>query len=111
DRIVRRGRNSGVGMTMISQRPQVVNKDTLSQVEVLICHRLLHKLDRKNVKEAWVEGHDEGGHAEEFMGSLASLERGTAWVWSPSWLNVFVRVHMRERETFDSSATPKIGEK
>lgn len=58
DRIVRRGRNGGIGVTMISQRPQVLNKDTLSQIETLVCHRLLHKLDRKAVKEGWIEGHD-----------------------------------------------------
>ena len=111
DRLVRRGRSSGIGLTMISQRPQVINKDTLSQVEVLVCMRLLHKLDRKAVKEGWVEGHDTEGKAEEFMGSLASLDRGTAWVWSPSWLNVFKLCDIRVRETFDSSYTPKAGEK
>lgn len=111
DRLVRRGRNSGIGLTMISQRPQVLNKDTLSQCETLICHRLLHKLDRKAVKEGWVEGHDTGGKATELMDSLASLGRGDAWVWSPYWLDLFKRVHIRERETFDSSFTPKAGER
>lgn len=111
DRLVRRGRSSGIGMTMISQRPQVLNKDTLSQIETLICHRLLHKLDRKNVREAWVDGHDTMGLAQEFMDGLAALKKGDAWIWSPEWLNIFERVHMRERETFDSSFTPKPGQK
>jgi len=111
DRLVRRDRNCGLGVVLISQRPQVVNKDTLSQIETLICHRLLHKLDRKSVKEAWVEGHDIKGKAEEFFGALASLGRGDTWVWSPEWLDIFKRVHVRERETFDSSATPKAGER
>jgi uncharacterized protein len=30
-------------------------------------------------------------------------------VWSPGWLDVFQRVQIRRKETFDSSATPKIG--
>lgn len=111
DRIVRRGRNGGIGVTMISQRPQVLNKDTLSQIETLVCHRLLHKLDRKAVKEGWIEGHDVEGRGQEFMDSLASLGKGDTWVWSPEWLDIFKRVHIRERETFDSSRTPKAGEK
>jgi hypothetical protein len=111
DRLVRRGRSSGIGLTMISQRPQVLNKDTLSQCEILVCHRLLHKLDRKAVKEGWVEGHDLEGKVEEFMASLASLGRGEAWFWSPSWLDIFCKVQVRPRETFDSSFTPKTGEK
>jgi uncharacterized protein len=111
DRLVRRDRNCGLGVVLISQRPQVINKDTLSQIETLICHRLLHKLDRKSVKEAWVEGHDIKGKADEFFGALASLGKGDTWVWSPEWLDIFKRVHIRERETFDSSATPKAGER
>lgn len=108
DRLVRRGRASGIGITMISQRAQVVNKDVLSQIETLVCHRVLHKLDRKAL-EAWIEAHDIHGRRDEFMASLAALGRGDAWVWSPEWLDLFERVHFRARETFDSSATPKAG--
>lgn len=109
DRLVRRGRSSGIGVTLISQRAQVINKDVLSQMETLIAMRMLHKLDREALK-AWIEAHDTEGRQEEFMASLASLGRGDAWVWSPEWLGVFQRTHIRERQTFDSSATPKAGE-
>ncbi|HLG94702.1 MAG TPA: helicase HerA-like domain-containing protein [Bryobacteraceae bacterium] len=108
DRIVRRGRTSGIGVTLITQRPQVINKDVLTQVEVLVGMRVLHKLDRKAL-EAWIEAHDTEGRREDFLESLASLGLGEAWVWSPSWLNVFERVRIRARETYDSSATPKAG--
>ena len=111
DRLVRRGRIAGVGVTMISQRPQVINKDTLSQIGILICMRLMHKLDRKSVKESWVEGHDVLGKTEEFMDSLASLDRGEAWIWGTTYLDIFRRVSIRHRETFDSSFTPKAGDR
>lgn len=111
NRMVRRDRNLGLGVTLISQRPQSVNKEPLSQVETLICHRLLHKLDRKAVKESWVEGHDTAGIGEKFLESLASLGKGDVWIWSPYWLDIFKRVHIRHRQTFDSSATPKTGER
>lgn len=108
DRLVRRGRTSGIGVTLISQRAQVINKDVLSQCEVLVGMRVLHRLDRKAL-EAWIEAHDTEGKGLEFINSLASLGLGDAWIWSPSWLNVFQRVHIRARETYDSSATPKAG--
>lgn len=110
DRIGRRGRVSGMGLTLISQRPAVVNKDLLSQAEVLICHRTIGPQDR-NALESWIEAHDAHGQAKEFMSTLATLNRGEAWVWSPGWLNLFRRVQMRQRKTFDSSATPKAGGK
>ncbi len=108
DRLVRRGRSSGIGVTLISQRAQVINKDVLSQMETLIAMRVLHKLDRKAL-EAWIEAHDTEGRREEFLGSLASLGKGDAWIWSPSWLSIFRRIHVRERTTFDSSSTPETG--
>ena len=110
DRLVRRGRSSGIGVTLISQRAAVVNKDVLTQIEVLICLRTISPQDRKAL-EAWVEAHDAHDQKGEFMASLASLAIGEAWVWSPGWLDLFKRVQIRERKTFDSSATPKVGEK
>ena len=110
DRIVRRGRASGLGVTLISQRAAVVNKDVLTQIEMLICLRTISPQDRKAL-EAWIEAHDAYDQRKEFMGSLASLEIGTAWIWSPGWLDIFKKVKIRQRKTFDSSATPKIGDK
>ncbi len=110
DRLVRRGRSSGIGVTLISQRAAVINKDVLTQIEVLICLRTISPQDRKAL-EAWVEAHDAHDQKGEFMASLASLAIGEAWIWSPGWLDLFKRVQIRERKTFDSSATPKIGEK
>ena len=41
-----------------------------------------------------------------FLKSLASLDRGEAWFWSPGWLGLFERISVSKRSTFDSSATP-----
>ncbi len=37
------------------------------------------------------------------------LPVGTAWIWSPSWLQILQQVKIRARRTFDSSATPRPG--
>lgn len=108
--LVRRGRARGIGVTMITQRPAVLNKDVLTQIEVLVAMRLVSPQDRKAVDE-WIKVHGEEGQREELMESLPSLPIGTAWFWSPGWLDMFRRVKVRERETFDSSKTPKVGEK
>jgi hypothetical protein len=106
--IVRRGRARGIGVTMISQRPQVLNKDVLTQADVLCAMRLSHPRDIAAVKE-WVDVHADPVEAKAMVDSLPSLPTGEAWFWAPQ-LELFKRVKIRERNTFDSSATPKPGE-
>lgn len=105
----RRGRNRGFGVTVITQRPATINKDVLTQAELLITLQITGPQDRRAVLE-WVEAHDDDNHREEFLKSLAGLKRGQAWIWSPSWLNVFKLVSIRQRETYNSSATPTAGQ-
>jgi hypothetical protein len=107
--IVRRGRKRGIGCTLITQRPAVLNKNVLTQCEVLVALRLVHPADIGAIKE-WVNVHAEPAQAKEMIDSLPSLPVGTAWFWSPGWGDIFQRVKVRKRTTFDSSATPKPGE-
>lgn len=108
--IARQGRSSGLGIGLIDQRGASVNKDVLSMVEVLICHRTTSPQDRKALR-AWIEQHDADDRGAQFLADLATLPRGTAWVWSPGLLDVFKKVAVRQRRTFDSSRTPKAGER
>jgi hypothetical protein len=110
DDLVRRGRARGIGVTMITQRPAVLNKDVLTQIEVLIALRMTAPQDQAAI-DTWVRSHGTPEQREELMRSLPSLPIGDAWLWSPGWLDRFVRIHVRQRETFDSSATPKVGER
>ncbi len=105
--LVRRGRARGLGVTLITQRPAVLNKNVLTQVEVLITLRIIAPQDHSAIDD-WVRQHDAYGQRDELMASLASLPVGTAWFWSPGWLDLFQRVEIRQRETFDSSATPSV---
>jgi hypothetical protein len=108
--IVLQGRRRGLGMTIISPRPAVVNTNLRSACEVIIAMQIVAPHDRKAIQE-WVDLHgDDADRAKEMMESLSSLKRGEAWVWSPSWLEIFQRVKFRVRETFDSSATPTVGQ-
>lgn len=108
DDIVRRGRIRGLGVTLISQRPAVVNKDVLSQVECLIVLGLTGTHDIEAI-DHWIRLHADEDDARKVKDSLPSLPTGTAWVWSPEWLNILQKVNIRMRRTFDSSATPRAG--
>jgi len=108
DDVVRRGRAHGLGCTLISQRPAVLNKDVLGQAEVLVTMRMTSPRDVGAIDE-WVRLHADDDEARAVKASLPSLTTGTAWVWSPGWLEVLQRVAVRRRRTFDSSATPKPG--
>jgi len=110
DDIVRRGRAHGIGVTLITQRPAVINKDVLSQAEVLVALGMTGPRDVAAIDE-WVRLHADEDDARQVKASLASLPVGTAWVWSPGWLGILRQVHVRRRRTFDSSATPKPGQK
>ncbi len=108
--LVRRGRARGIGVTLVTQRSAVLNKDVLTQAEVLVALRTTHPRDREAIEE-WAKAHGTTEQLEELRDTLAGLPVGEAWFWSPGWLDVFKRVRIRERQTFDSSATPKVGEK
>lgn len=109
DDIVRRGRIRGLGVTLISQRPAVINKDVLSQVEVLIALQMTSKRDVAAIDE-WVSLNATEDEAKIVKSSLASLPTGTGWVWSPALLGILEKTAIRPRRTFDSSATPKPGQ-
>ncbi len=107
--IVRRGRARGLGVSLVTQRAAVLNKDVLTQVEVLVALRTIAPQDREAI-DAWIRVHGMPEQRNVLMTSLPSLPIGTAWIWSPGWLDLFKQIQVRARETFDSSATPKVGE-
>ena len=108
--IARRGRVKGLGAAFISQRPASVAKDVLSQCSTLVACRLIGSHDRAAI-DAWVEAHGTREQRNELMSTIAGLATGEAWFWSPSWLDLFLRVQVDRSATFDSMVTPKAGTK
>lgn len=105
----RRARQRGLGLVLATQRPASLNKHALTQSELLVVHQVTGPQDRDAVDE-WVKAHGSKEQREEFLSTVAKLDRGEAWVWSPSWLRVFERIRIRKARTFDSSKTPEPGD-
>jgi len=103
ENIVRRGRSRGLGMTLITQRSAAVAKMVLTQVETLFAMRTTGPQDIAAI-EAWIKYHQAD---KDILSTLAGLEDGEAWVWSPHYLKTMSRHQIRRRHTFDSGASPK----
>lgn len=106
--IVRLGRNYGIGSTLITQRPQSVNKDVLNQVEALFLLQVNGAHERKAI-EQWVV--EKGVDVRDMVLELPSLPVGEGFIWSPQWLKLFKRIQVGKKKTFDGSATPTFGSK
>lgn len=105
EEIIRLGRNYGIGVSMISQRPQSVNKEVLNQTECLFALQVNGAHERKALKE-WITHQ---GLERSLVDELPSLPIGTAYIWSPQWLGTLEKIRVGKKKTFDASATPKVG--
>jgi hypothetical protein len=100
NRLASEGLGKGVSMLFASQRPQKVHNDTLTSAETLIAMRVLHPSDRGAVSD-WIKGCGDS-EGSEVLNSLANMDRGEGWVWSPE--NKFgpKRVKFPLFQTYDS---------
>lgn len=108
-RLVKRGRVRGLGATLITQRTASLNKNVLSQVGGLLIMALSSPWDRAPV-ERWMASNGSPEQMDALKDDLASLPLGEGYFWHPDW-DIFKRIKIAERETFDSSATPEVGQK
>jgi len=107
--IVRRGRIDGFIPWLISQRPAVLNKNVLSQVDGLVIFKLTSSQDRDAIGN-WVKGQADMAQWRALYGQLSELPTGTGLVWIPS-RKVFEIAKFPPKKTFDSMRSPKRGEK
>lgn len=107
EEIIRLGRNYGIGVMMLTQRPQSVNKEVLNQAECLLVFQINGAHERKALAD-WIV-HKDGNIS--LLKELPFLEVGQAYLWSPQWLGIFQKIRIEPKETFDSTATPKAGTK
>lgn len=100
NRLASEGLGKGLQMIFASQRPQKVHNDTLTSAETLIAMRVIHPSDRGAVSD-WIKGCGDS-EGNEVLTSLAQMDRGEGWAWSPEIGFGPQRTKFPMFETYDS---------
>jgi hypothetical protein len=108
--IAEEGRNFGIGVVFLTQRSARLNKSVAELADVMVAFRTIGPNSVGAIVD-WLGEHKLKKEIAPFVESLRSLPKGDALFISPGWLEFEGLVHVRLRETFDSSATPKPGER
>lgn len=106
--LIRRGRVKGFVPWLITQRPAVLSKNVLSQIDGIIAMKLTSSQDRDAIG-LWVEGQADRAQWNELRAALATMQRGEGLIWIPG-RNVMKTATFPSKSTFDSSRTPRRGE-
>lgn len=104
-RMAKLGRNFGIGVSLISQRPQEVNKKVLNMTEVMFAFQMRGPQERKTIKD-WSSDKD---LEHDIIGDLPSLAVGDCFISSPQWLQIERKIHIAKKRTADVSSTPTVG--
>jgi len=110
DRCVRRGGVKGIGVTVITQRPAVIHKNILSQVDGIFVLQMAAPHDLEAV-DAWMKPTVSGSDRNSCLSNLPRLAKGEAYYMQN--LNdtaALVKFKVRAKNTYNSSRTPTVDE-
>lgn len=105
-RMQKLGRNFGIGSSLISQRPQEVNKKVLNQVELLLAFQMTGRGEREAIAK-WISDKN-ADETTDVVKTLPTLSVGVAHVWSPQWLGISREVGIGKKRTYNASSTPEV---
>ena len=109
--IILQGRSRGLGMMTLTQRPAVLNKNISTQAGGLILGRIVSPQDQKAVAD-WLNIHATPEARDAILGKpLATMPQGEAFYISTSSGDEPARIKIKPRTTFDSSYTPRPGQR
>jgi len=108
--IVEEGRNIGLGVVLLTQRSARLNKDVAELADLMLAFRTVGPNSIEAVID-WLGAHIPKAQAHSMIEQVRSLPVGSALAVSPGWLQVEKVIAIRQRQTFDSSATPRPGER
>jgi len=104
NKVMKRGRSFGLGMTLITQRPQDVNKKTLSQSQ---CTFIMHMegLQEMEVINKMLRNDP---NRVDHLDKVLHFQKGECLLYSPSWLGEVKTFKFRKRETYHAGDTPSL---
>jgi hypothetical protein len=109
DTLVRRGRQFGIGSTMITQRPAVLNKDVLTQVDIYFFMNMIAKQDIKVVEELLQASNTSKKERQTYIQQMMTFAKGQSLMFSPSWLGKIKIFQGRKKHTYHAGQTPAYG--
>jgi hypothetical protein len=110
EQIVEEGRNIGLGVTLLTQRSARMNKSVSELADAMFAFRTVGPNSLEAILD-WLGTHVDKARAKVLSEQVRELDRGACLVVSPGWLKTERVVTIHLRKTFDSSATPKPGER
>jgi hypothetical protein len=110
EQMVEEGRNIGIGVGLLTQRSARMAKSVSEVADAVIAFRIVGPNSIGAITD-WLGEHVPKAEVNAMVEKIRKLDVGTALVVSPGWLQFEGVVRFRQRRTFDSSATPKPGER
>lgn len=109
--LVKLGRKHGIGPVLFTQRGAGLSKEVSELCDLLVAFRTPGPLDQDRIKD-WLDANATKPERELVMGQLSGLATGTAvFASGHPELKTFGVFPVRRPDTFDSSATPKVGQR
>lgn len=100
-RIGKRGRKRGLGLCALSQRPQSVDKDYITQTDYKIWHNLDWDTELEVVRKVL---------GKDWVDTVSDLSLGEAIIQTDFLEESKQKVHILQKKTFDAGATPDLEE-
>lgn len=110
NQLVEEGRNIGIGVGLLTQRSARMNKSVSELADALFSFRIVGPNSIAAITD-WLGEHVPRSDVNRMVATIRSLKRGHCLIVSPGWLEFEGVVQINLRSTFDSSATPKPGER
>ncbi len=110
DEVVRRGRERGLGVTLITQRPAVLDKDILTQADVYLIGNFIADQDLTAIGKVLTHnGSLSKKDLKTLIKKISSFDQGEFLLYSPSWLKKTKIFKVKKRKGAHSGATPEFG--
>jgi len=108
--IVRRGRGRGLGATLITQRPQVIDKSILNQADI---YQILHVSGHHEISaiKFLLQSYNmDKALLKKTLEKIIKFKPGDCLLYSPSWLSKIKVYKVRAKETYHAGATPQFNQ-